>query len=131
MPDPTVALDTDLTRLETGLDTAIRWAVRLEGETVRLADEIADLEAERDAFADALSGATARVYDERRKIIPLRIERDELADTVRHYRRALADAERTVIDRDEQIARLEADLSDAVDLIGAYAADRYRAAADA
>lgn len=75
------------------LEQAIRVAVLVEGENAR--------------YVEALRGATARVFDERRLILPMRLERDSLDAEVRRLRRAVEDAERRVIDLEEIVERLE------------------------
>lgn len=88
--------DAEVDRLGRERETAIRWATRLEAENAEIPD--------RAALVEALRGATQRVYDERREILPLRIERDNLAAVKSDLRRRLIDAESRVIELQQIVA---------------------------
>lgn len=93
----------ELERAQSLVEQARNLAVALEGENAHLAARCSELETERDEYLEALRGATARVFDERRKILPMRLERDELAARVRGLRQALEASEHARISLEERL----------------------------
>lgn len=95
--------------LPTSIAEARTRVEHIERELEQAHETIGDLENERDEYLEALRGATARVFEERRKILPLRIERDDLATRVRGLLQAVEASEQARVALEERLESLAGD----------------------